>query len=267
VAPRHIRDDWRASGGGRLQFAPFCGGLRLYAARGPAPSKESEMTARVTIQDFEDTSYDPFHAAAQMGGESGLGDIYPELARLRREAPVQVMDIRTHFGLHPDITTESMRKVAVLGYEAASQVLGDPEAFSNKAYLPNLGVSFGRSITTMDPPEHAGFRRAFQNSFMKSMLDTWSQTIVPRMINHLIDGLAAEGKAELVSAFTLHFPFHFIHELMQLPLEDRLTFQKLAFAQVNVFFDRQHAYEAIDKLKAYLTDLVDRINELAAKNE
>lgn len=214
------------------------------------------MTAHVKIQDFKDSSYDPFHAAAQMGGESGLGDIYPELSRLRRAAPVQVTDIRTHFGLQPDITTEDMRKVAILGYAAATEVLGDPERFSNQVYNRNLGVSFGRSITTMDPPEHPGFRRAFQGSFMKSMLANWSETIVPRMIDRLIDGFAARGRAELVGDFTLHFPFHFIHELMQLPLDDRFTFQKLAFAQVNVWFDREHAYEAIEKLKAYLTDLV-----------
>ena len=214
------------------------------------------MTTHVRIQDFDDARYDPFGAAAGIGGESGLGDIYPELARLRRAAPVQVLDIRRCFGLQPDITTTAMRKVAVLGYEAASQVLGDPAAYSNEVYSHNLGVSFGRSITTMDPPEHPGFRRAFQVGFMKPMLASWSETIVPRMVGRLIDGFAHRGRAELVSAFTLHFPFHFIHELMQLPQEDRLTFQKLAFAQVNVFFDRQHAYEAIEKLKAYLTELV-----------
>jgi cytochrome P450 len=214
------------------------------------------MTEHARIRDFDDASYDPFHAAASTGGESGLGDIYPELARLRRQAPVQVLDIRTHFGLAPDITTTDMRKVAVLGYEAATEVLGDPAAFSNVVYDRNLGISFGRSITTMDPPEHPGFRRAFQGGFMKPMLASWGETLVPRMIHRLIDGFAGQGRSELVGDFTLHFPFHFIHELMQLPAEDRFTFQKLAFAQVNVFFDRDHAYEAIDKLKAYLTDLV-----------
>ncbi|HTZ71786.1 MAG TPA: cytochrome P450 [Acetobacteraceae bacterium] len=214
------------------------------------------MSTRIAIEDFADATYDPFTAAADSGGESGLGDIYPELARLRRQAPVQVLDIRTHFGLHPDITTTDMRKVAVLGYEAASQVLLDPATYSNAVYNHNLGVSFGRSITTMDPPEHPAFRRAFQAGFMKPMLANWSETIVPRMINRLIDGFAQNGHTELVGAFTLHFPFHFIHELMQLPLEDRLIFQRLAFAQINVWFDREHAYEAIEKLKAYLTKLV-----------
>ena len=214
------------------------------------------MSVQVAIEDFDDAAYDPFTAAATIGGESGLDDIYPELARLRRRAPVQLLDIREHFGLHPDITTEAMRKVAVLGYEAVSQALADPQTFSNAVYTQNLGVSFGRSITTMDPPEHAKFRRAFQAGFMKPMLANWGETIVPRMLNRLVDGFAARGSAELVGAFTLHFPFHFIHELMRLPLEDRLTFQKLAFAQINVFFDRGHAYEAIEKLKSYLTKLV-----------
>ncbi|CAN7190530.1 cytochrome P450 [Phenylobacterium sp. LjRoot225] len=214
------------------------------------------MTTHVRIQDFDDVGYDPFSAAAETGGESGLGDIYPELARLRRAAPVQALDIRRHFGLAPDITTTEMRKVVVLGYAAASEVLGDAATYSNLVYNQNLGVSFGRSITTMDSPEHPLFRHAFQAGFMKPMLASWGETIVPRMIDRLIDDFADKGRAELVGDFTLHFPFHFIHELMQLPLEDRFAFQKLAFAQVNVFFDRERAYEAIEKLKAYLTDLV-----------
>jgi cytochrome P450 len=214
------------------------------------------MNSHRPIEDYVDASYDPFTAAATMGGESGLGDIYPELARLRREAPVHVMDIREHFGLYADITTETMRKVSVLGYNAVSEALGDPLLYSNDVYNAGLGVAFGRSITTMDPPEHPGFRRAFQAGFMKPMLVEWSNTIVPRSINKLIGDFAGVGRAELVQQFTLHFPFHFIHELMQLPVEDRLTFQKLAFGQINVFFDKTHAYEAIDKLKTYLTNLV-----------
>ena len=46
---------------------------------------------------------------------------------------------------------------------------------------------------------------------MKPMLASWGETIVPRMIHRLIDGFAGTGRAELVGAFTLHFPFHFIH--------------------------------------------------------
>ena len=115
------------------------------------------MNTHVRIQDFDDASYDPFSAAAGIGGESGLGDIYPELARLRRGAPVRVLDIRRHFGLAADITTTQMRKIAVLGYAAVSEVLGDAAAYSNLVYTQNLGVSFGRSITTMDPPEHPLF--------------------------------------------------------------------------------------------------------------
>lgn len=208
------------------------------------------------IQDFDDPTYDPFTAAATIGGESGLGDIYPALARLRDATPVRVIDIREHFGLYPDITTAERRKVAVLGYDAVTQVLGDTVNFSNSVYHTGLGVAFGRSITTMDPPEHPGFRRAFQAGFMKPMLAKWGETIMPRMIARLIDGFAAQGHADLVAGFALHFPFHFIHELMRLPIEDREVFQKLAFAQINVFFDRHHAYEAIDKLRTYLTELV-----------
>jgi cytochrome P450 len=229
------------------------------------------------IQDFADPAYDPFTDAAINGGEGGLNDIYAALARLRQAAPVQVMDIRRHFGLAPDITTADMRKVAVLGYQAVSNVLGDRERFSNSVYTRNLGLAFGRAITTLDAPEHGPLRQVLQSAFMKSALDEWGKTIVPRVINRLIDGFAQRGSAELAAEFTLHFPFHFIHEMLQLPLEDRAVFQKLAFAQVNVFFDRIHAHEAAEKLKTYLAALIaarraapagphDFIHALAGKN-
>jgi len=214
------------------------------------------MNAHIAIRDYEDPTYDPFTVAARIGGETGLGDLYAELARLRRDNPVQVLDVREHFGLKADPTTADMRNVLVLGYNEVSSVLGDTDTYSNTAYLPNMGVYFGRSITVMDPPEHPGFRRAFQGGFMKPMLAEWGETIVPRMINRLIDGFAKRGSAELVSEFSLHFPFHFIHELMKLPIEDRLTFQKLAFGQIFITIDPEHAYEATEKLKSYLTDLV-----------
>ena len=47
----------------------------------------------------------------------------------------------------------------------------------------------------------------------------WGEEIIPRVINGLIDQFEDRGEAELVTEFSLNFPFHFIHELMGLPLE------------------------------------------------
>lgn len=208
------------------------------------------------IRDFDDPHYDPFTAMGTLGGEDRIGDFYPEIARLRAASPVYQGDLRTHFGLSGDLTMRALPHVALLGHREVSAVLRDPATFSNAVYNHNLGVFFGRSVTTMDQPEHERYRRLFQRAFTPKMVQRWAEVLIPRTITRLIDAMAPRGHAELVSEFTLHFPFHFIHELMALPMEDRSVFQKLAFGQIGITFDTEHATDAIEKLKSYLTEVV-----------
>lgn len=214
------------------------------------------MQALPRIGDFEDKDYDPFTAMKELGGEGAVKDFYPELARLRRLGPVFEGDLRVHFGLHPDLTHLGLRKLWVLGHKEASAILGARGAWSNTIYRSSLGVYFGKSVTVMDDPDHSHYRRLFQKAFMPRMIEQWGQELIPRKINQLIDGFEPRGRAELVGEFTLHFPFHFIHELLALPDEDRDTFHKLAFGQIAIGFDPEHGMDAITKLKDYLTAVV-----------
>jgi cytochrome P450 len=76
------------------------------------------------------------------------------------------------------------------------------------------------------------------------------------VINRIIDEIAGDGKAELVSQFMRKFPFHLIYELIGLPAEDREIFHRLAVGQTAVIYDPVHGQDAISKLKPYLTALV-----------
>lgn len=214
------------------------------------------MHAVIKISDFDDLAYNPFTAMGDMGGENAILDFYPQLASMRRASPVFEGDIRNAFGLPSDLTLAGIRSVALLGHKAVSEALGDTKRFSNSIYNHNLGKMFGRSVTTMDNPEHLRFRRLFQGAFSPRTTAKWGEEIIPRIINRLIDGFEGEGRAELVSEFTLHFPFHFIHELMGLPDEDREIFHKLAFGQIAIIFDAEHGDDAINKLRNYLIDVV-----------
>jgi cytochrome P450 len=204
------------------------------------------------IRDFADPTYNPFTAAKLLGGEGAVKDVHPEFHRLRALNPVFDGDLRTHFGIAPDLTTQHLRQVAVLGYPQAMALLTDTDNWSNAVYVNNIGAFFGRSISIMDNPEHAHFRRMFQQAFGPSMVKRWGEEIIPRVINDLIDEFEGRGEAELVTEFSLNFPFHFIHELMGLPREDRVIFHKLAFGQLLVTFDKEHGDEAIANLQHYL---------------
>jgi cytochrome P450 len=214
------------------------------------------MNAIPRIRDFADAGYNPFTAMKDLGGEGRVKDFYPDLKALRLENPVYDGDVRDYFGLPGDLTLRGVRKVAILSHKDVTRALTDTKAFSNTVYNHNLGVFFGRSVTTMDDPEHARFRRLFQTAFSPKMATAWGEEIIPRQINMLIDAFEARGEAELVSEFTLHFPFHFIHELMALPIEDREIFHRLAFGQIAVTFDEAHGMDATLKLKDYLTDVI-----------
>lgn len=212
------------------------------------------------IQDFDD-GYDPFHAMLTVGGEEKVSDPYPELARLRALGPVFDGDIRAHFRVPGDLNLADLKGVTVLGHKEVNEVLGDAATWSNIVYERFLGKSFGPSITVMDPPEHTRYRRLFQRAFMPNSIERFKTEMVPRIVNRLIDGFAGRGTAELINDFALHFAFSFIHELMELPPEDRLIFQKLAVGQIAVSFDPPHGAEAIEKLTRYIRHMVTRRRE------
>jgi cytochrome P450 len=214
------------------------------------------MSAVPIIRDFDDPDYDPYTASATIAGTGDVADIYPELARLRALGSVHEIDLRVHFGTMADKGLEGLRKFAVLGYDEVMTTMGDTALFSNKMYERNLGLSFGKSITLLDPPEHKNYRMLFQKAFTPAMINGWGTTTIPQAINNVIDTFKENGKAELVSEMALVFPFTFIHDLLKLPVADRTTFQKLAFSQTTVRFDRKHGLEGGRKLREYLTELV-----------
>ena len=109
------------------------------------------MAAIAPIEDFEDVSFDPFIADAAMFGD--MLDPYARLAQLRRQAPVIQGDYRVLLGLPADLTTGHLSHYTVLGYDEVGQVLNDPAKYL-QAYAFNLGITFGRSISTMVAPEH-----------------------------------------------------------------------------------------------------------------
>jgi cytochrome P450 len=219
--------------------------------------RETPVSAKLSIQDYDEIDYDPFTASARLAGTSKVTtQFYPEIDKLRAQGPVLEVDLREHFGIAPDVTLLGRRKVTVFGYPEGAEVLTNTEVWSNSLYELNLALSFGRGVTVMDPPEHRPYRMLFQRAFLPNMIAHWGETLVPRIINGLIDRFEKAGKADLAADFALHFPFHFINELLQLPPEHRPTFQKLAFGQTTMRFDPDHAKEAARKLRAYLKELV-----------
>lgn len=213
------------------------------------------MSAVRRLEDFEDPRYDPFLADEAMFGD--CLDPYAKLADLRRQGPVHAVNYRTFFGEPRDITRGDAPYFTVVGYDEVATCLRDFETYSNKAYLENLGISFGRSISTMDSPEHPRYRRIFQKAFLPNVVSTWGESVVDPVVDSLMTKFVNRGTADLVQEFTLHYPFQIVFKQLGLPLEDVALFHKLAIAQGVVTFDVPHGTEASRKLGAYFKDIVD----------
>ena len=212
------------------------------------------MAAIAPIEDFDDPSFDPFIADAAMFGD--LLDPYPRLAQLRRQTAVIKGDYRVLLGLPPDLTTGHLTHYTVLGYDEVSQVLNDPANYL-QAYKFNLGLTFGRSISTMDAPEHPRYRRIFQKAFLPNAVGKWGETLVDPVIDRLLQQFEGRGRADLVQEFTLHYPFHIIYRQLGLPERDIKTFHRLAIAQTVVIFDVAHGTEASRKLGVYFQAMLE----------
>jgi len=206
------------------------------------------------IEDFAD-SFDPFTALLTIGGEGNIIQPLQELARLRRKAPVVEGDLHQHFGAPRQVLIGDGKAYMALSFNACSEATLNQRDYSNRIYEWHVGITFGKSITAMDAPDHGQYRRLFQAAFTPKMLGA----LRPRfeaLIDRLIGKIEGRGKADLVHDLAFHFPFQFICDLMDLPAEDGAILQKLAFGQTCVMFDRAHGTEAAEKLGRYLSGLI-----------
>ena len=213
------------------------------------------MNAFNRLEDFDDRNYDPFLADEAMFGE--CLDPYSKLAELRKKGPVHAVNYRVFMGEPRDITRGDAAQYTVVGYDEVGACLRDAETFSNKGYLSNLGISFGRSVSTMDSPEHPRFRKIFQKAFLPNVVSKWGESVVGPVVDSLMNKFADRGHADLVQEFTFHYPFQVVFKQLGLPPEDVGLFHKLAMAQIVVIFDIPHGTEASRKLGTYFKAIVD----------
>lgn len=213
------------------------------------------MNTLPRLEDFDDPAFDPFLEDELMFGPEL--NPYPKIAALRAKGPVHKADYREFMGLPADLTSSDVQHYIVVGYDEVGRSLGDPATFSNRNYERNIGISFGRSVSTMDPPEHTRYRRIFQKAFLPQIVQAWGEKIVDPVVAELMDAFIGRGHADLVQEFTFHYPFRIIYRQLGLPAAEAKVFHKLAMAQILVSVDIAHGTEASRKLGVYFQQLVD----------
>jgi cytochrome P450 len=207
------------------------------------------------IMDFDDKSYDPFADADAVYATNR--DPFDVMAEMRETGPVHEREYRVALGQSSAATLSSgMRCFMVVGYDEVLQVIQDPGTYSSKIFESMLGLSFGRTITAMDAPEHTRYRRIFQKAFLPHVVSKWGETLVDPVVQELLSSFVGRGTADLVIEFTQSYPFGVIFRMLNLPQEDTNIFHKLAVAQTNLYVDTRYAIEAGKKLGDYFAGML-----------
>ena len=180
-------------------------------------------------------------------------DPYTELARLRREEPVQRLDIS---GALPH--DESLPMFIVYRHEDVQQMLRDNETFSSAAVIAAFGPVLGEGVMLgMDEPIHGRLRSLVSKAFSQKALAKWQDELVGRVANGLIDNFAANGKADLVKEFTFDYPSQIIAGLLGLPEKDYPQFQRWSISLLSWLMNPERGLAASAALCEYFEPILE----------
>jgi cytochrome P450 len=179
-------------------------------------------------------------------------DPYTELNRLRREEPVQKIEI-------PGIPGEEGKPIfMVYRYEEAQQMLRDNETFSSSIIIQAFGDVFGKHVMLgMDEPQHGRHRALVSKAFSQKALARWEDELVTKIGNALIDRFADCGSADLVKEFNFPYPTLIIAGLLGLPQEDYAQFQKWSISLLSFTVNPERGREASQALAEYFRPILE----------
>ncbi len=178
-------------------------------------------------------------------------DPYPELARLRREEPIQRIDVSAMPG------EEGKPVFMVYRYEEAQQMLRDNETFSSAGVIAAFGPVLGEGVMLgMDEPVHGRLRGLVSKAFSQKALSRWEDELVGRVGNDLIDKFAADGKADLVKQFTFDYPSQIIAGLLGLPEQDYPQFQRWSISLLSWILNPERGLAASAALCEYFAPIL-----------
>lgn len=178
-------------------------------------------------------------------------DPYTELARIRREQPVQRLDFS-------GMPHEASKPVfLVYRYEDVAQVLRDNETYSSSIILAFFGDALGKHVMLgMDEPAHRRHRALVSAAFTQRALARRENDLVARVANGLIDRFADRGRADLVRELTFPYPTQVIAGLLGLPREDYAQFQRWSISLLSITVNRERAVAASEALRAYFAPIL-----------
>jgi cytochrome P450 len=176
---------------------------------------------------------------------------YPTYEQLRSHSPV----------LHEPRADMWM----VFDYEGVKRALSDHEAFSSSVAPP--GTMTSQWLVFFDPPRHTKLRALIMRAFTPRAVASLEPRI-QALAQELLRPAVERGEMDMVADFALPLPLRVIAEMLGVPIEDQLRFQRWS----EVIMALSHALagseeaerahrefrEVTAEMRAYLEGLVEQ---------
>lgn len=207
------------------------------------------------------TDEDYFDFVEQMTQAPGhdVADLPERLAKLRAGRPVHEGKMWELLGLGaaPNrVRKEGVRDFAVVGFDAATQLLRDGSLVSSRIWQQTAEVTWGYTIVVMDDPDHRRYRGLIEQAFTRHAMEQVAQDVVRPVVTELVEQLAPRGHADLVREFTFRFPIRIIARLLGLPDDDIRRYHVWG-TEVIMFDQFERAVAASTAMAEYLTPIIE----------
>ena len=126
-------------------------------------------------------------------GAGHVDDPYPRYHERLQQCPVHEGSIFSHFPempAPPPLGGYEAPTWSVYSYDGCLDVLRRPDTFSSKWYDATLTASIGKTVISLDAPEHRRHRVLLQNAFQRRQMQEWRHTIIGPIVDGYLDHLA-----------------------------------------------------------------------------
>ncbi|KJY41098.1 cytochrome P450, partial [Streptomyces sp. NRRL S-444] len=187
-------------------------------------------------------------------------DPYPAYAWLREHSPV-----------HRTKLPSGVEAWLVTRYADARQALADQRLSKNPAHHAEPAHAKGKTgipgerkaelmthLLNIDPPDHTRLRRLVSKAFTPRRVAEFTPR-VQELTDHLIDGFASKGEADLIHEFAFPLPIYAICEMLGVPREDQDDFRDWAGMMIrHGGGPRGGVARSVKQMRTYLGELIHR---------
>ncbi|MFC9814738.1 cytochrome P450 [Streptomyces virginiae] len=187
-------------------------------------------------------------------------DPYPAYAWLRENSPV-----------HRAKLPSGVEAWLVTRYADARQALADQRLSKNPAHHAEPAHAKGKTgipgerkaelmthLLNIDPPDHTRLRRLVSKAFTPRRVAEFAPR-VQALTDHLIDGFAGRGEADLIHEFAFPLPIYAICEMLGVPREDQDDFRDWAGMMIrHGGGPRGGVARSVKQMRTYLGELIHR---------